>query len=76
MTPKEQSEVNSLYRHNIGALLYVAMYTKPIISHTVGVLSKFNKTRTYASCKLATHLPHYLQGHSECVIELTGSSLD
>jgi hypothetical protein len=77
MTPSEKSDVNSYpYRQIIGALLYVAMYTKPEISYAVGVLSRYNENKTYASCKLATHLLRYLQGHQECVIEFAGSSLD
>ena len=77
MTPSEQSDVNSYpYRQIIGALLYVAMYTKPEISYAVGVLSRYNENKTYASCKLATNLLRYLQGHQECIIEFAGSSLD
>jgi hypothetical protein len=77
MTPKEQAEVDSyLNRQIIGALRYVAMYTKPEISYAVGVLSRHNETRTYASCKLANHLLRYLQGHSDCVIEFAESNID
>jgi hypothetical protein len=36
MTPKEQAKVDSYpYRQIIGALLYVAMYTKPELSYAV-----------------------------------------
>jgi hypothetical protein len=60
MTPKEQAKVDSYpYRQIIGALLYVTMYTHPEISYAVGVPSRYNNTRTYASCKLATHLLRY-----------------
>ena len=48
-TPSEQSDVSSYpYRQIIGALLYVAMYTKPEISYAVGVLSRYNENKTYA----------------------------
>jgi hypothetical protein len=78
MTPKEQAEVVHLYqcRQIIVALLDVAIYIKLEISYAVGVLSRYNETRTYASYKLATHLLHYLQGHPECVIKFAGSDIN
>jgi hypothetical protein len=52
------------------------MYTKPEISYAVGVLSRFNDTKTAASCALATHLLRYLNGEPQCVIEFSGTELD
>jgi hypothetical protein len=76
-TDDEQAEVNRYpYRQIIGSLLYLAMYTKPEISYAVGVLSRYNDKSTVASCKLATHLLRYLNGHSECVIAFKGSAFD
>jgi hypothetical protein len=48
MTLQEKEEVDSYsYRQIISALLDVTMYTKPEISYTVEVLSRYNETKTY-----------------------------
>jgi hypothetical protein len=42
MTPKEKENVDAYpYRQIIGALLHVAMYTKPEMSYAVEVLSRY-----------------------------------
>jgi len=77
MTEDKDSAIRAFpYRQVIGALLYLAMYTKPEISYAVGVLSRFNDKKTEASCKLAAHLLRYLNSHRECAIEFAGSELD
>ena len=77
LTAKEESEVARYpYRQVIGALLYLAMYTKPEISYAVGMLSRFNDKKTKASCKMATYLLRYLQGNQECKIEFSGNKFD
>ena len=76
-TATESEEVKSYpYRQVIGALLYLAMYTKPEISYAVSMLSRFSDKKTATSCKLATHLLRYLNGHPECKIEFKGNNMD
>ena len=77
VTEDKDEDVRSYpYRQVVGALLYLAMYTKPEISYAVGVLSRFNDKKTAASCKLATYLLRYLNANQECRIEFSGKTLD
>jgi hypothetical protein len=50
------------YLQIIGALLYLAMNTRPDIMFAVCVLARYSKTRQQAACRGVAHLLSYLSG--------------
>ena len=50
------------YLQIIGALLYLAMNTRPDIMFAVCLLARYSKTRQQAACRGVAHLLSYLEG--------------
>ena len=48
------------YQSVVGALMYLAVHTRPDLSYTVNLLSRFNSTPTYGACQAALHTLGYL----------------
>eukprot|EP00602_Paraphysomonas_sp_CaronLab_P004809 CAMPEP_0185023452 /NCGR_PEP_ID=MMETSP1103-20130426/6129_1 /TAXON_ID=36769 /ORGANISM="Paraphysomonas bandaiensis, Strain Caron Lab Isolate" /LENGTH=1343 /DNA_ID=CAMNT_0027556055 /DNA_START=49 /DNA_END=4080 /DNA_ORIENTATION=+ len=77
LTEEQKQWVDSFpYRQIIGAVLYLAMHTRPDLAYAVGLLSRFSSCPTYASCKLAIHLLKYLRGTIDEGIRFSGSEFD
>lgn len=49
------------YQSVIGALMYLAVHTRPDLSYTVNLLSRFNSRPTYAACQATLHTLVYLE---------------
>lgn len=49
------------YQSVIGALMYLAVHTRPDLAYTVNLLSRFNSRPTYAACQAALHTLVYLE---------------
>jgi hypothetical protein len=64
------------YRSVVGALLYLASYTRPDLAYAVGVLARFGNKPTYASCQLAIYVLWYLRGTADQGIQFSGSVFD
>ena len=77
LTEEKRKYINNFpYRSIIGALLYLALHTRPDISYAVGVLSRFGTNPSYAACEMCVYLLQYLRGTVGLGITLSGSSLD
>lgn len=62
-TDEERKQMdNTPYAQLVGALMYLAVATRPDIAHAVGVLSRFSSNPGPAHWKAAKHLCRYLQG--------------
>ena len=53
------------YREIIGALLYLAVNTRPDISQAVGMLARYSTTPTYNACMCVSYVLSYLSGTPE-----------
>jgi hypothetical protein len=74
---KQRQFVDSFpYPALVGALLYLAVVTRPDIMFAVGVLTHHLKCPTYASCKAACRVLNYLSHHSAIGICYSGSQLN
>ena len=66
MAPKTPAEVEHMkqvpYRQLVGALMYLAVATRPDIAYAVGVLGRFSSNPGPSHWKAAKHLCRYLQG--------------
>ena len=66
MSPKSPIEVVEMkdipYVSAVGALLYLAIATRPDIAHTVAVLCRFNHNPGMEHWKAVKHLMRYLKG--------------
>jgi hypothetical protein len=66
MSPKTPEESESMlsvpYLQAVGALMYLAIATRPDISYSVGVLARFNKNPGPQHWKAVKHLFRYLKG--------------
>ena len=62
-TKAELAEMASIpYSQLVGALMYLAVATRPDIAHAVGVLARFNANPGMEHWKALKHLCRYLQG--------------
>ncbi|EIN13264.1 hypothetical protein PUNSTDRAFT_59270 [Punctularia strigosozonata HHB-11173 SS5] len=62
-TPEEKAEMVGVpYINAVGALLYLAIATRPDIAHAVGVLSRFSKNPGPRHWTAVKHLFRYLKG--------------
>jgi hypothetical protein len=76
-SPKQRQFVDSFpYPALVGALLYLAVVTRPDIMFAVGVLTHHLKCPTYASCKAACRVLNYLSHHPAIGICYSGSQLN
>ena len=62
------------YLQLVGALLHLAVWTRPDISHAVGVLSRFMSAPTQAHLGAAKHVLRYLRGTQGLGITFGGCS--
>ena len=77
MTTKQQVYVSKFpYQNIVGALLYLALNTRPDISYAVGVLARFNSYPTYRSCKAIIRLLLYLRHTQTRGIQFRGDELN
>jgi hypothetical protein len=77
MTTKQQAYVSKFpYQNIVGALLYLALNTRPDISYAVGVLARFNSYPTYRSCKAIIRLLLYLRHTQTRGIQFRGDELN
>ena len=62
-TDSERSEMSRVpYSQLVGALMYLAIATRPDIAHSVGVLARFSSNPGLAHWKALKHLCRYLHG--------------
>ena len=62
-TPEDIDAMRSIpYLQAVGALMYLAVATRPDISYSVGVLARFNKNPGLQHWKAVKHLLRYLKG--------------
>jgi len=62
-TPEDIDAMRSIpYLQAVGALMYLAVATRPDISYSVGVLARFNKNPGLPHWKAVKHLFRYLKG--------------
>ena len=77
MTPSQSDYVSKFpYQNLVGALLYLAINTRPDISYAVGVLARFNTNPNFRACKALIRVLMYLRGTPDVGIQFTGKSLD
>lgn len=66
MSPQSDEETAAMkdvpYISAVGALMYLAICTRPDIAYTVSTLSRFNSSPGPAHWKAVKHLFRYLQG--------------
>jgi len=66
MSQKHREYVDKFpYQNIVGALLYLAINTRPDISYTVGVLARFNTAPNYRACKALIRVLVYLRDTAE-----------
>ncbi|THH07313.1 hypothetical protein EW145_g3454 [Phellinidium pouzarii] len=75
MAPKDAEEIAFMktvpYRQLVGALMYLAVATRPDISYAVGVLARFSSNPGPSHWKAAKHLCRYLQGTKDMKLTYT-----
>ena len=77
LTEEQKQWVESFpYRGIIGAVLHLAIHTRPDLAYAVGLLARFSTSPTYATCRLAIHLLKYLRGTVDKGIRFSGSEFD
>ena len=77
LTSEQEDWVSKFpYRSIIGAILYLALHTRPDLAYAIGLLSRYSSNPTYASCRLAIHLLKYLRGTTSKGIKFSGSKFD
>ena len=62
------------YINAVGALMYLAVATRPDIAHTVSVLSRFNTNPGMAHWKAVKHLFRYIKGTMDYTLTYGPSS--
>ena len=74
---ENQDWVNNFpYRALLGAILYLALNTRPDIAYAVGVLSRFASNPTLVTCKLVVYVMQYIRGTVQMGIKFSGSQFD
>ena len=77
MTDKQREYVEKFpYQNIVGALLYLAINTRPDIAYAVGVLARFNTRPIYRACKALVRLLLYLKSTPTVGIKFKGSDLN
>jgi hypothetical protein len=72
--PDEWLQLNKLpYRSLVGCLLYLAISTRPDISHAVQQLSQYLDSYSFDHWKAALRLVHYLKGTRDLKLHLRGN---
>ena len=74
-TPQEKAAMKDIpYINAVGALMYLSVATRPDISHSVGVLCRYNSNPGPAHWKAVKHLFRYLQGTKDLKLTYAPSS--
>jgi hypothetical protein len=77
MTPQQQVYVDAFpYQSIVGALLYLAINTRPDIAYSVNSLARFNSCPTYQSCKAAIRVLCYVRDTSNLGLNFCSEDLD
>ena len=78
MSPNSEQESAFMkgipHKQLIGALMYLAVATRPDIAHTVSVLSRFNSNPGMAHWKAVKHLLRYIKGKLDYTLTYGPSS--
>ena len=64
------------YQNIVGALIYLAINTRPDISYAVGVLARFNSNPIYRACKALLRLLMYLRSTPNIGLKFYGNDLN
>ncbi len=67
---------NFTYQSVIGALLYLAIHTRPDLAYVVNYLSRFNHQPTFKPCKALIRILVYLRGSKSKGLLFDGDDLD
>ena len=62
------------YQALVGSLLYLSVYTRPDISHAVGILSRFMACPTDKHWEAAKHILRYLKGTKHLGLRFSGGA--
>ena len=77
-SPKSQKDIEAMrsvpYLQAVGALMYLAVATRPDISYAVGVLARFSKNPGPLHWKAVKHLFRYLKGTLDYKLTYSGSA--
>ena len=72
-TPEDIGEMSSIpYLQAVGALMYLAIATRPDIAYSVGVLARFSKNPGLQHWKAVKHLFRYLKGTLDYKLTYSG----
>jgi len=77
-SPQTKEDIKAMhsvpYLQAVGALMYLAVATRPDISYTVGVLARFSKNPGPLHWKAVKHLFRYLKGTMDYKLTYIGST--
>jgi transposase InsO family protein len=77
-SPQTQEDIEAMrsvpYLQAVGALMYLAVATRPDIAYAVGVLARFNKNPGPLHWKAVKHLFRYLKGTLDYTLTYSGST--
>ena len=77
MNEKQKAYVSEFpYQNIVGALLYLALNTRPDISYAVGVLARFNTYPNFRACKALVRLLIYFRSTPEVGIQFRNDDLN
>jgi len=77
MTENQKAYVSKFpYQNIVGALLYLALNTRPDIAYSVGVLARFNSYPNFRACKALLRVLIYLRTTSTLGIKFSGTELN
>jgi len=78
MSPTSSQDIEEMraipYSQAVGALMYLAIATRPDIAYSVGVLARFNKNPGMQHWKAVKHLFRYLKGTLDYTLTYSASS--